>query len=273
MDELRGKVAVVTGGGSGIGRALCLAFAAEGMRVAVADVEQPAADAVRAEVEAAGGTAIAAAVDVSDRAAVRALADRVYAELGSCDVLCNNAGVLAFKRAQETLDSDWDWQLGVNLGGVVNGVQAFLPRMLSSGRGGHIVNTASIAGMSAGAGAAGLLAYSTSKFAVVGLSESLAADLKSDGIGVSVLCPGGVATRIADAGRNRPERFATQAPPVMPPGAAGLQTAMAPAAVAALVVRAVREDQLFVFTHPETRALVEARCQALNKAFDWLGGR
>jgi NAD(P)-dependent dehydrogenase (short-subunit alcohol dehydrogenase family) len=172
------------------------------------------------------------------------------------------------------MDSDWDWQLGVNLHGVVNGIQAFLPRMLSSGRGGHIVNTASIAGMFAGAGAPGLLAYSTSKFAVVGLSESLADDLASDGIGVSVLCPGGVATRIIDAGRNRPDSLGGPAaqPTLQARQGGGMQTAMDPAKVAALVVRAVKENQLHIFTHPETRGLVEARCEQLGKAFNWLGG-
>jgi NAD(P)-dependent dehydrogenase (short-subunit alcohol dehydrogenase family) len=143
--------------------------------------------------------------------------------------------------------------------------------MLESGRGGHIVNTASIAGMSALGASMGLLAYTTSKFAVVGLSEALAEDLAGTGIGVSVLCPGGVTTRIAEAGRNRPERFGAQAAPARPQAQAGaaLQTAMDPARVASLVVRAVKEGQLHVFTHPETRALVEGRCQELGRAFEW----
>jgi NAD(P)-dependent dehydrogenase (short-subunit alcohol dehydrogenase family) len=271
MKDLAGKVAVVTGGGSGIGRALCLAFAAEGMKVAVADVEQAAADAVAAEVAATGGTAIPVRVDVSDRASTETLAEVVDRELGGCDLLCNNAGVLSFKHASETTASDWDWQLGVNLYGVVNGLLAFLPRMLAAGRGGHIVNTASIAGMRALGGTSGLLAYTTTKYGVVGLSEALAGDLAEAGIGVSVLCPGGVSTRIIEAGRNRPDRFGGPEEARRPAGAGGgLQTAMDPADVAALVVRAVKEDQLHVFTHPETRPLVEERCRTLMAAFDWL---
>lgn len=271
MEQLAGKVAVVTGGGSGIGRAISLAFAAEGMAVAVVDVEAGPAEQVAAEVRATGARAMSAAADVADRAAMRALARRVDEELGGCDVLCNNAGVLSFKHALETSDSDWDWQLGVNLIGVINGIQAFLPAMVSRG-GGHIVNTASIAGMAALGGTSGLLAYTTSKYAVVGLSEALAQDLADHGIGVSVLCPGGVATRIGEAGRNRPERFGGPEPPRRPAGAAAgvPPTAMDPAAVAALVVRGIRENRLHIFTHPETKGLVEARCRTLRDAFDWL---
>jgi NAD(P)-dependent dehydrogenase (short-subunit alcohol dehydrogenase family) len=269
MQDLEGKVAVVTGGGSGIGRGLAITFANAGMKVAVADVEESRAEEVVAEIRAAGGTAIGIGVDVSDRASMRKAADRVYAELGSCDVLCNNAGVITVKRAQEALDSDWDWTLAVNLHGVVNGIQAFLPRMLSSGRGGHIVNTASIAGMFAGA-TGGLISYTTSKYAVVGLSESLREDLAPDNIGVSVLCPGGVTTRIMAAGRNRPERFGGPEEPRRIEGAApGVQQGMDPMDVAALVLRAVKENKLYVFTHPQTRGLVEMRHKDIMDGFDW----
>jgi NAD(P)-dependent dehydrogenase (short-subunit alcohol dehydrogenase family) len=267
MQEMRGKVAVVTGGGSGIGRGLALTFAAEGMNVAIADVEVTAAEAVAEEVRAKGVLAMAAKVDVSDRAQLAAFADRVYSELGSCDLLCNNAGVLTFKRAQETTDADWDWTLGVNLFGVINGVQAFLPRMLDSGHGGHIVNTASIAGLFAGA-TPGLAAYTTSKFAVVGYTESLRADLADTGIGVSVLCPGGVATQIGAAGRNRPDRFGGPEAPA-PRIATATQQGMDPMRVGEIVLRGVKEDRLYIFTHPETRPAVDARAAALAEGFDW----
>ena len=267
MQDLRGRTAVVTGGGSGIGRGLALTFASEGMNVAVVDVEEDKAEAVAGEARAKGVKAIAAKVDVTDRGQMAAFAKRVASELGGCDLLCNNAGVLTFKSAQETSDADWDWTLGVNLYGVINGVQAFLPGMLASGRGGHIVNTASIAGLFSGA-TGGLAAYTTSKFAVVGFTESLAADLAGTGIGVSVLCPGGVATQIGAAGRNRPDRFGGPEAPE-PRIAGATQRGMDPLRVGEIVLRGVLEERLYIFTHPETKAGVDARTAALTDAYEW----
>ena len=268
MQELRGKTAVITGGGSGIGRAMALAFAGEGMNVAIADVELGPAEAVAAEVRARGVKALAANVDVTDRAAMGALADRVYADLGSCDVLCNNAGVVTFKPVQQMADSDWDWVVGVDLLGVINGCKAFLGRMAAAGNGGHIVNTASIAGIITGA-APNIASYTTAKFGVVGLSEGMANDLKPVNIGVSVLCPGGVKTQIAAAGRNRPDRFGGPEgpPPQMVEGMR--QMGMEPDEVARLVVRAVKENQLHIMTHADTRPAVEARFERILAAYDW----
>ncbi len=268
MRDLKGKVAVVTGGGSGIGRAMALAFAGEGMHLAIADIELAPAEAVAAEVRALGVRALAQRVDVSARAELGALADRVFSELGSCDVLCNNAGVVAFRSVPEMDDADWDWVLNVNLMGVVFGCQAFLGRMAKSGRGGHIVNTASIAGLIAGA-TPGIASYTVSKFGVVGLSEGMANDLAPVNIGVSVLCPGGVKTRIGAAGRNRPERFGGPELPDARVAAGSQQFGMDPADVAALVVRAVKENQLHIMTHADTRPAVEGRFQRILEGYDW----
>jgi NAD(P)-dependent dehydrogenase (short-subunit alcohol dehydrogenase family) len=267
MDQIRGKTAVVTGGGSGIGRALVLAFAGEGMNVAVADIEAGPAEAVASEARARGVKALAITCDVSSRASVGALADAAFAAFGHVDLLCNNAGVVTFHPAQQMKDSDWDWVIAVDLLGVVHGVEAFLPRMLKQGTGGHIVNTASIAGMVAGA-APGISSYTTAKYGVVGLSESLRPELAANNIGVSVLCPGGVRTQIVRAERNRPAEYGG---PSEPPAAlaGGIQAGMEPADVAALVLRAVKENQLYVMTHQDTRAAVEARFKAIMDAYDW----
>ena len=268
MQDLKGKVAVVTGGGSGIGKSMALAFAAEGMHVAIADVEIQPAEAVAAEVRTKGVKAITAKVDVSNRDQLGAFADRVFTELGSCDVLCNNAGVVAFRTVPEMKDADWDWVINVDLLGVVYGCQAFLGRMAKSGRGGHVVNTASIAGMIAGA-TPGIASYTTAKFGVVGLSEGMANDLKPVNIGVSVLCPGGVKTQIGAAGRNRPAEFGGPEVPNRRIVQGSQEFGMEPDAVAQLVVRAVKENQLHIMTHPETRKDVADRFDRILAAYDW----
>ena len=193
MKTLEGKVALVTGGGSGIGRALALGLAREKARVVVADVDEgDAAETVR-QMATLGAEGLAIRTDVSDRSQVAVLADRVFDRYGATHLLCNNAGVVVHGGLEAATWEDWQWVVGVNLWGVVHGLLAFLPRMIAAGEGGHVVNTASMAGLIA---SQGLGVYNTTKYAVVGLSETLAKDLRPHGIGVTVICPMGVATRI-----------------------------------------------------------------------------
>src|SRR5579885_3814605 len=182
MQELRGRVAVVTGGGSGIGRALVHAFAAEGMAVVVADIEADAAETVAGEARQQGAQAVAVPTDVADPASIEALAARAEHDFGHVNVLCNNAGVFLAGSLAEATREEWAWLLAVNLLGVVEGVRACLPLLRKAGpREAHIVNTASGAGLSA---PPGMGIYTTTKFAVVGYSETLRRDLAPEGIGV-----------------------------------------------------------------------------------------
>jgi NAD(P)-dependent dehydrogenase (short-subunit alcohol dehydrogenase family) len=203
MQDFTDKVVVVTGAASGIGRGLAVAFAREGARVVAADVDAGGLDDTALAVKTdAGGDVMTAVVDVRHGDELEALAARVDAECGGADVLCNNAGVFRGGVVWQNPQSDWDWVFGVNVFGIVNGLRAFVPGMIERGREGHIVNTASMAGLVA-TGMSGI--YTVSKFAAVALSEVLARDLQSAGapIGVSVLCPSAVATRIAESQRNR----------------------------------------------------------------------
>ena len=263
MTAFDGKVAVVTGGGSGIGRALALVLAREGARLVVADVDEAdAAETVR-QVAATGAEGLAVRTDVADRREVEALADRVFNRYGATHVLCNNAGVVVHGGLDSATWEDWQWVLGVNLWGVVHGLLAFLPRMIARGEGGHVVNTASMAGLIA---SQGLGVYNTTKYAVVGLSETLAKDLRPHGIGVTVVCPMGVATRIREAGRNRPAALRNA------PGAAEggevtlIGRTLDPEAVAAQTLEAVRTGALYVITHHEALEPLRRRFQRLEDA-------
>jgi NAD(P)-dependent dehydrogenase (short-subunit alcohol dehydrogenase family) len=263
MRELAGKVAVVTGAASGIGRALADAFVRARMRVVLADVEPDALAAAQRELEQGGAEVLAVPTDVSRADDVDALARRTLERFGGVHVVCNNAGVaLAAPIWEQTLD-DWRWLLGVNLWGVVHGVRTFVPLMLEAKTPGHIVNTASVAGLTS---APGLGAYNVSKHAVVTLSETLAKDLEVAGapIKVSVLCPGFVNTRILDSGRNRPAAFGPERerPTEMETVVRNLVAAgMPPAEVARHVLRAVEEERFYVLTHPDFMAQVKERCQ------------
>lgn len=263
MHDLQGRIAVVTGGGSGIGRALVHAFAAEGMHVVVADIEAGAAEAVAAEAQERGVKALAVATDVADPASLQALADRTQQEFGHVNVLCNNAGVYLAGSLAEATREQWDWLLAVNLFGVIEGVRACLPLLRAAGAGeAQIVNTASGAGLSA---APGIGVYNTTKFAVVGFSETLRRDLAPEGIGVSVLCPGGVNTRIFEAARNRQPRFGG------PSTASETRTAtvpqIEPEAVAALVLRGIRENRLYIHTDAALRGVYAHRFSRIDADF------
>ena len=258
MQEFQDRVAVVTGGGSGIGAALCRHSAALGMRVVVADVDVNAASRVSAELEAQGHTATATKTDVSQQLEVEALADLAYRTYGTVDLLCNNAGVVPSGRHRAVWEyplEDWRWAFDVNVMGVVHGLRSFVPRMLAQGTAAHIVNTASIAGLVSGSGS---VVYSASKHAVVRITEALYAALQERraSIGVTVLCPGIVNTRIYESERNRPTHLQLEGGPASE--IAELRTvaaelyahALSPEAVAEQVFDAVRAERLYQLTTP-----------------------
>ena len=260
--ELAGRVAVVTGGGSGIGRAMAEAFAREGAAVVIADIDEAATAAVVGSVRARGGEALGIQTDVSELASVQALADTAFKTFGKVHILCNNAGVALWGGLESATHRDWQWVLGVNLWGVIHGIETFVPRMIAQREPGHIVNTASMAGLIA---SRGLGVYNTSKYAVVGLSETLAKDLRPHGLGVSVLCPMGVATQIRASARNRPARLANAAPRAEEPVELMGRT-LDPAVVADMVVDAIRTNRLYVITHEEGLEALRRRHERLEQA-------
>ena len=256
------RVAVVTGGGSGIGRALTLALAREGAKVVVADVDEAAMESVAREAREHGAQAVTVRTDVTELGQVQALAERAWKTFGAVHVLCNNAGVAAWGGLEKATHRDWQWVLGVNLWGVIHGIEAFVPRMIAGGQRGHIVNTASMAGLIA---SQGLGVYNTSKYAVVGLSETLAKDLKPYGIGVSVLCPMGVETRIRESERSRPAALRNE------PGAAEAAVELigrylTPDTVAGMVLDAVRRGELYVITHDEGLEPLRRRFERMQQS-------
>jgi NAD(P)-dependent dehydrogenase (short-subunit alcohol dehydrogenase family) len=264
MQDLAGKAAVVTGGASGIGRGLCESFAAAGLAVAVADIDAAGAASVAAALRERGARAVAIEADVTAPDSLERLAEQSFRELGAIHVLCNNAGVIVGGTLQEATEEDWRWILGVNLGGVINGCRAFVPRFLEQGQGGHIVNTASIGGFLSGPG---LGLYCTTKFAVVGFSDALRAELAPHGIGVSILCPGGVKTNLIEADRNRPAELAATG------GRADslrglVEAGIDPGEVGAHVLRGIEADAHFIFTHAGFRSLFDDRFQTVLAAFD-----
>jgi len=277
MQDLAGKVAFVTGGASGMGLAMVRAFAAAGMKVAVADIEQQALDAVAEAFAGSNAEVLTIRLDVTDRDAMEAAAVATEAAFGKVHVVCNNAGVAVGGSIETMSYADWDWVMKVNVDGVVNGVQAFVKRIIAHGEGGHIVNTASMAGH---IGVPGMSVYNTSKFAVVGLSEAIRADLAPHGIGVSVLCPGVVKTKIFESGRNRPEELAAASDTAGAVLAADvpeearkarieqlLANALDPAIVADMVVEAIQSGEFYIFTHPEIKQFTDARAAEMQQSF------
>jgi NAD(P)-dependent dehydrogenase (short-subunit alcohol dehydrogenase family) len=273
MRDLAGKTAFVTGGASGIGFALGRAFAQAGMKVMLADIESDALPAAVESLRNFGPDVRSVICDVADPLSVERAAAASHEAFGNVHVVCNNAGVAGGSGVDNISLETWRWVLDVNLMGVVHGVRTFVPHIRAHGEGGHIVNTASMAGI---ASSLGFSPYAASKFAVVSMSEGLANQLKPLGIGVSVLCPDYVRTRISESRRNRPERYGpAQIPdPASPAGvlaayiADHVESGLDPSEVAARVLDAVREDELYVFTHPETRPAIEQRFAALLAAMD-----
>lgn len=259
MDDVRGKVAVVTGGASGIGRGMATRFKAEGMHVVIADIEDGPLAAAAAEI---GGFGVR--TDVTDADSVAALAAATIERFGAVHVVCNNAGVGGGGLIKDLTLKDWRWVIDVSLWGVIHGIHSFLPHLLQNADGGHIVNTASVAGLMAGPG---IGPYNAAKYGVVAISETLAAELAAEQsqVGVSVLCPGYVKTNIFTSQRNRPAALRNERPKTAARGA-NQQIAdelqaqgLDPAVVAGMVFDAIRSGQLFILTHPEFVPAIVAR--------------
>ena len=267
MKEFRGKVAVVTGAASGIGRGLAERCVQEGMKVVLADVDEAALSQTERELKEAGADVIAVRTDVSKAVDVDALAQRALGAFGAVHLLFNNAGVGAGTTVWESTLEDWQWVLGVNLWGVIHGVRTFVPLMLKQADECHIVNTASMAGLVSGPA---LGVYKVTKHGVVSLSETLCCELAlmKAKIGVSVLCPAGVNTRVMDSERNRPAELQNapasgSAHPVVAQAEAMLrqlvETGLPPSQVAETVFDAIRNERFYILTHADWKSFVQKR--------------
>jgi len=273
MKNFKGKVAVITGAASGIGRALAEKCVQEGMRVVLADVEMQALKQAEDELKAQGADTLAIRTDVSKAEQVEALATQAFATFGAVHLLFNNAGVGAGTTIWESSLNDWQWVLGVNLWGVIHGLHFFVPRMLAQNEEGYIVNTASSAGFVAHAGTG---IYKASKHAVVSLSETLFLELaeRTTQLKTSILCHEWVQTRIMESGRNRPSELAhTSIDQSMPPETLTaiqkqfqeIQKGMPPTQVADITFEAIREEKFYIFTHPTTKLGAYARMEDIMK--------
>ncbi len=276
MQHLEGKVALVTGGASGIGYAMCQSLAASGVRVVIADIEQTALAAAADSFGESNADIKPMQLDVTDRDQFAEVVDEIERDFGNIHIVCNNAGVGVGGHVADMTYKDWDWVLGVNLNGVVNGMVVCANRIRAHGEGGHIVNTASMAGHMA---IANLSVYNASKFAVVGLSESARQDLAADNIGVSVLCPNLVRTNILESGRNRPSPLAGDVDTAsellsadVPAGEREarkqmlMSGAIDPSVVGDMVVDAIRQNDAYIFTHAETATQMQTRFDAILAA-------
>jgi len=276
MKELKGKTAFITGGASGIGLGMARVFANAGINVIIADLRQDHLEQAQAELSAAGHRERShfIALDVTDRAAYATAADEAERAFGKIHILCNNAGIGILRSIGTASWEDWDWAVDVNLNAVFNGVKLLLPRIRAHGEGGHIVNTASMAGILQYS-SAGL--YVSTKFGVVGLSEALRAELAPEGIGVSAFCPGGVRSNIREYEKTRPARFATSDTPAAPsrPPAFTFSDAdkerlsklsASPEEAGEMVLQGIRDNALYIFTAPEFRAGVRDRFEAILRA-------
>lgn len=282
MRDWTNKIAVITGAGSGMGAAMARRFAGEGMKIVVADIDLAAAESTVADVVAAGGEAIAVRADVSSQDEVQAMADRAWDHFGAVHVLVNNAGIVPSGRYRQIWDfplEDWRWSFDVNLMGVVHGVRSFIPRMIAEGVDGHVVTTASIAGLISGSGSP---VYSAAKHAAVRATEALYASLKdmNSPIGVTLLCPGLVNTNIYRSERNRPDQLrpdqgiAEETPELQAIADSLYRSAISPEAVADMVFDAMQRRQFYLLTSdkydPQVRERAEAMLERRNPEFESL---
>jgi NAD(P)-dependent dehydrogenase (short-subunit alcohol dehydrogenase family) len=268
MQDFAGRVAIITGGASGIGLATARALAQEKMCIVLADIEQEPLDAAVNEIQRLGVEAIGVRTDVGDLKQVQTLADKTWEKFGGAHVVFNNAGVAVFGPIQEMKHEDWEWVIRVDLWGVIHGVEAFLPRMIAQKQDGHIVNTASFAGLAPNQG---LGAYCVAKYGVVALSECLARDVKEYGIGVSVLCPMILATNITHSERNRPTELGgvkAQRKQTTTEQQNMRGRVLTPELAAKKVVKAIKTGELYIHTHEEARDFVRKRFQRIDRAFE-----
>ncbi|MBV1892038.1 MAG: SDR family NAD(P)-dependent oxidoreductase [Gammaproteobacteria bacterium] len=269
MRDLAGKVAFITGGASGMGLGMARAFAGEGMKLMLADVNEARLGEVEQEFKDKGVDVATIVCDVTKLEQVNAAADATVERFGKVHVLCNNAGINVGGTYEELSQQDWDWVIAVNQLGVQYGISAFLPKIKAHGEGGHIVTTSSMAGMvNAGPGWA---PYNASKFAVVVMNEVLYSELKETNIGVSVLCPGAVATNIIEAADSRPSDFGSSGdkPVIAGDVAELLEHGLDPDVVGKLVLEGIQEEQFYLFTDPRMIKAVERRFERIQRGFDW----
>ncbi|MBT3534361.1 MAG: SDR family NAD(P)-dependent oxidoreductase [Rhodospirillaceae bacterium] len=274
MQDFQGRTAFVTGAASGIGLGMARALLDQGANVMLADVEADALAATMSNLASADNRIDSVVCDVADAGAVSEAAQRTFDRFGNVHVVCNNAGIGAGGMLEDVKPETWQWVIGVNLMGVLHGIQAFLPHMKAHGEPSHVVNTASIAGMIT---APGMGPYCATKFAVVAMTEVLALELEGSAIGASVLCPMWVRTRIQESDRNRPEALRNPVPEKFDPArreemAQAIENGMDPAEVADRVLDAIRANRVHIFTHPETRALTQDRFDGIMGAFDAITG-
>jgi NAD(P)-dependent dehydrogenase (short-subunit alcohol dehydrogenase family) len=271
MERFEGAVAVITGGASGIGFALAEGFAANKMKIMLADIEANALSAAEESLRSRGADVASFQTDVSDPDALEALAARTVERFGKANVLCNNAGVQRSAATWKLSPKEWKWLLDVNLVGVVNGVRAFVPRMLEQGDPCHVVNTASFGGLVT---APFMSAYSATKYAVVAISEAMKGELSRTNVGVSVLCPGFVKTRLGDADRNMPEGLEdglaaaeVEERRAIGQGATALvEGGVSTDVVVKCVFDAIRNRRLYIITHPEQMEAFKKRVDAITRA-------
>jgi NAD(P)-dependent dehydrogenase (short-subunit alcohol dehydrogenase family) len=259
MTEVAGRTAFIAGGGSGVALGQAKVFARAGCKVAIADIRQDHLDEAMAHFAGTGAEVMPIHLDITDRDAYARAADAVEAKLGPVELLFNTAGVSHFGAIQDATYDDWDWQIDVNLKGLINGIRTFLPRMIQRGKGGHIINTAS---MSAFVALKGTGIYCTTKMAVRGLSETLAQDLEGTGIGVSLLCPGAVNTNIHEALLTRPAHLSDTGYYKAGPEMFGhlksvIEVGMEPETLAEHVLKGVRDNQLYILPYAEFRGTLE----------------
>jgi NAD(P)-dependent dehydrogenase (short-subunit alcohol dehydrogenase family) len=270
MRDLKGKTAIVTGAASGIGLGIAKALAGAGANLVLADLRPDPLEAARQSIEALGATATTVTIDVSDPASVEAAAQAAIRNFGALHIAVNNAGVAMHGTPLESVTlQEWEWVIGVNMKGVINGIRSFVPLIRAHGEPGHVVNTGSVSSLFVREGR-NQGAYAMTKYAVLALSEALEQELRNTRIGVSILCPGGVNTAIFDSAATRPDRFggSYKRPQQEAMKSAFASGALAPETVGRRVLQAIQDNEFYILTHTSEREAIMARAARLAAAFD-----